>query len=209
MHWSLVDGVQMPNLVGGHPALDFCNTWAGWGELPNAHHEWVPDYERLVVWAAWAGLIDRPTAGRLRRRFARQPDASELVDRAHALRASLYGYLTERRGRRARASALAQAVEAAADARRFRVGLQDGRWELPENLELPLQATALAIADLLAGGDLGRIGRCPGHDCGWLFVSHRARRWCSMASCGNRAKVRAHAARQRDRSLRRDESVHR
>jgi predicted RNA-binding Zn ribbon-like protein len=132
--------------------------------------------------------------------LARQPDAAELVDRAHALRASLYGYLTERGGRRARTAALAQAVEIAQDARRFRVRPDGGRWELPETLELPLQAIALAIADLLAGGELGRIGRCPGHDCGWLFLSHRARRWCSMASCGNRAKVRAHAARQRDRS---------
>jgi predicted RNA-binding Zn ribbon-like protein len=38
------------------------------------------------------------------------------------------------------------------------------------------------------------VRTCP--SCGWLFLDARGRRrWCSMATCGNRAKVRAHAAR--------------
>jgi predicted RNA-binding Zn ribbon-like protein len=199
MHWTDVDGFQMPHLVGGDPALDFCNTWAGWGEPPSPQREWVPDYDRLVTWAVWAGVIDRATGLRLRERFATDPAASGVVDRAHALRAALYDHLTEHRGAPAW-SALIEPIEAARRAERFATTLDDPHWELPENAERPLYAIALAVADLLIDGDLDRIGRCPGDDCGWLFRSSQRRRWCSMTTCGNRAKVRAHAARGREAS---------
>ena len=52
----------------------------------------------------------------------------------------------------------------------------------------------VAAADLLVAKP--RIGVCPGHDCGWLFVNTSGRRrWCQMAVCGNRAKQAAHARR--------------
>ncbi len=39
--------------------------------------------------------------------------------------------------------------------------------------------------------ELDMVQECPGDDCGYLFrdTSHGRRRWCSMKSCGNRAKV--------------------
>ena len=41
-----------------------------------------------------------------------------------------------------------------------------------------------------------RLKRCENPRCGWLFVDrsrNRSRRWCEMATCGNRAKARRHA----------------
>ncbi|MDR0358582.1 MAG: CGNR zinc finger domain-containing protein [bacterium] len=33
--------------------------------------------------------------------------------------------------------------------------------------------------------------RCPGRGCGWLFLDASGRRrWCSMQTCGSRAKMR-------------------
>jgi predicted RNA-binding Zn ribbon-like protein len=194
MHWTEVDGFQMPHLVGGHPALDFCNTWAGWGEPPNPRREWMPDYDRLVTWAVWAGVIDRATGLRLRERFATDPGASAVVDRAHAFRSALYAHITGPRSTAA-APGVVEPIVAARRAQQFAATRDDAHWELPEHAELPLQAIALVAADLLIDGDLDRIGRCPGDDCGWLFRSSQRRRWCSMTTCGNRAKVRAHAAR--------------
>jgi predicted RNA-binding Zn ribbon-like protein len=52
---------------------------------------------------------------------------------------------------------------------------------------------------------LSRLTRCPGRDCGWLFVNASGRRrWCSMSSCGSREKMRRAYARKRGslRSLR-------
>jgi predicted RNA-binding Zn ribbon-like protein len=48
-----------------------------------------------------------------------------------------------------------------------------------------------AIALLTDDEELALIKECPGEDCGYLFrdSSRGRRRWCSMATCGNRAKV--------------------
>lgn len=54
-----------------------------------------------------------------------------------------------------------------------------------------------AITVLQTGS--GRLRRCAADDCRMLFRDEsrtRSRRWCSMARCGNRAKVRAHRARR-------------
>ncbi|WP_274423890.1 CGNR zinc finger domain-containing protein [Chelativorans sp. YIM 93263] len=40
-----------------------------------------------------------------------------------------------------------------------------------------------------------RIKKCPGSNCGWLFLDETGngrRRWCSMETCGNRTKARRH-----------------
>jgi predicted RNA-binding Zn ribbon-like protein len=60
---------------------------------------------------------------------------------------------------------------------------------------------AVAWDALLLLGDaerLARVRRCPGRDCGWLFVNASGRRrWCSMSSCGSREKMRRAYARRR------------
>jgi predicted RNA-binding Zn ribbon-like protein len=59
-------------------------------------------------------------------------------------------------------------------------------------------------ADLLTSQDLERVGECADErGCGYLFYDtsrNHNRRWCSMDSCGNRAKARRHYARQKVRS---------
>lgn len=55
-----------------------------------------------------------------------------------------------------------------------------------------LAAVARDGVELLGGPLAERVSRCEGEGCSLLFVdtSHSgARRWCSMAKCGNRAKV--------------------
>ena len=55
------------------------------------------------------------------------------------------------------------------------------------------------VARLAVLGDLGRVKICPADDCRWAFYDtsrNGSRQWCSMAVCGNRAKARAHRARQ-------------
>ena len=60
--------------------------------------------------------------------------------------------------------------------------------------EITLDAGALLLSP-----DRHRIGLCAGEGCGWLFVDHSKggkRRWCSMAACGNRLKVRQYRERK-------------
>jgi predicted RNA-binding Zn ribbon-like protein len=67
----------------------------------------------------------------------------------------------------------------------------------------PARITASALlapvvwsaGDLIAGGRLERVRLCANEQCLWLFLDESkagTRRWCNMASCGNRAKARRH-----------------
>jgi predicted RNA-binding Zn ribbon-like protein len=52
-----------------------------------------------------------------------------------------------------------------------------------------------SAADLLTHADRRRVRRCANDQCLWVFVDDSkagTRRWCDMASCGNRAKSRRH-----------------
>jgi predicted RNA-binding Zn ribbon-like protein len=66
------------------------------------------------------------------------------------------------------------------------------RWQSPESLLFPI---ARSLADLVCVGDFTYVKACEGPPCTLLFVDRtrgHARRWCSMAVCGNRAKQAAH-----------------
>lgn len=57
-----------------------------------------------------------------------------------------------------------------------------------------------SAADLLVSGRLDRVRQCANPECLWLFLDDSrsgARRWCDMASCGNRAKARRHYLRHK------------
>jgi predicted RNA-binding Zn ribbon-like protein len=52
-----------------------------------------------------------------------------------------------------------------------------------------------SAADLLIAGERERVRQCANAKCLWLFLDRSktgTRRWCDMASCGNRAKARRH-----------------
>jgi predicted RNA-binding Zn ribbon-like protein len=71
------------------------------------------------------------------------------------------------------------------------------RWRSPEALLLPI---AEALAQFVCTEDFSHVKACEGPACTLLFADHtrgRARRWCSMAICGNRAKQAAHRQRRK------------
>ena len=70
------------------------------------------------------------------------------------------------------------------------------RWRSPESLLLPIGEE---IARFVCNEDFQYVKACEGLTCTLLFVDRTrgcARRWCSMAICGNRAKQVAHRNRQ-------------
>ena len=71
------------------------------------------------------------------------------------------------------------------------------RWRSAESLLLPIGE---ALAKFVCEEDFADVKACEGHACTLMFADHtrrRARRWCSMAVCGNRAKQAAHRDRLR------------
>jgi predicted RNA-binding Zn ribbon-like protein len=194
-HWVEVRGLVLPRPVGGHPALDFVNTLAGWGEP--APSDFLRSYDHLAVFAEQTGLLDPHSVAALRRRAATRPrDADEVLSGARELRSRLRAVLLDPADRRA-VTALSRLLQPALAQLHLRPGPQP-TWDVGGGLDRPLSAIAWSGAQAVTGADLATVHACPGHECGWLFLDPRGRRrWCSMRSCGNRAKVAAHAERQR------------
>lgn len=182
----------------GHLALDFANT-AEWhaSEQPE---ERLADYRAVVEWGEQAGLLSGEMADRCLQLGENQPAAESALERAVLLREVIYRVF----------AALAHDQEPAqedldllalflqiARGEADLVGDRDGfnwRWSADdEELAAVLGPVAQSAVDLLRSGDLARVGQCADdRGCGWLFFDHsrnRSRRWCSMESCGNRAKA--------------------
>ena len=65
-----------------------------------------------------------------------------------------------------------------------------------------LTAVLWSAADILVAAESSRLRECANDRCLWLFFDdskNGSRRWCSMQSCGNRAKAHRHYLRQRKR----------
>jgi predicted RNA-binding Zn ribbon-like protein len=180
-------------LVANHPALDFCNTVGEWAD-GRPERDKLTSHGHLVAWARAAGLLTPVEAAGLRR----PRSAARLLGRARTFRAALYELVTaaiEGRQPDAHAVATVEAEVARARAAQRLEAVREGyawRWADPASPDRPLLEVARAAEELLVG-PLQRVRRCGGEGCGWLFRdTSRAgrRRWCSMSTCGNTAKVR-------------------
>jgi predicted RNA-binding Zn ribbon-like protein len=186
-------------LTGGDPVLDFVNTVETRASDPL---ELLRAYRDFVDWTAKVGLIDARTARSLRR-----SDAADVLARAIALREAAYEVLVAVAVDNAPPPKRALAVVNAeiADAGRGAALAFDGETFTfqppPQDARLPLHLVSRALADLLTSPRLRRVGRCEGvGNCGWLFLDttkNHSRRWCSMAGCGSRAKMRRYYARSK------------
>jgi predicted RNA-binding Zn ribbon-like protein len=197
-HYELVDGLRLPARISGHPALDFCNTWAGWDG--HAALEYLAGYEHLVVWAGFVGILRSDQVPLLRQRARGSVDAAaSVLERARAFRANLYAVLRDP-ACAAAWPAVADQVAAAAQTLHLHRAEETIRWEIAPaaDLSAPLAAAAWSAGELLTSPALRRVRACAGAGCGWLFLDPTGRRrWCVMAACGNREKVRRFAAKHK------------
>jgi predicted RNA-binding Zn ribbon-like protein len=100
-------------------------------------------------------------------------------------------------------SAAGAVVEQAARDARLELRLVDGRLRLVPGaggVAGALGSLLAEVAGAMADGSWERVKLCGADDCRWAFVDttkNGSRNWCSMRSCGNRAKVQAYRARHR------------
>ncbi len=191
-------------LTGGALCLDFANTV---DNRPAGARELLRSYEDLISWAEQAGVIDAGLANALRNEAARRPHAAEsALAGARALREALYAIFSARAAGRPSPPEAVATLNAAMAPSLARLQLDarpDGafawRWSFDDGaLDGLLAPIVDSAAELLTAPDLARVRECEADTCGWLFIDrsrNRSRRWCDMAVCGNRAKVRRHYAR--------------
>jgi len=191
-------------LTGGALCLDFANTL---GDRPRSTEEHLARWTDLVDWGEQAFVISSREASALRRWGAQhERESVAALATAKELREVLYRVY----------SALAAARPAPArdvsvlngwlrdSLCHLRVTAHKGEYAwawapapVPERILWPVVRSG---ADLLVSPERGQVRECQAETCSWLFVDRSRtgkRRWCSMRTCGNRAKVRRFHERQR------------
>ena len=191
-------------LSGGALCLDFANTWSD-RERPDSDH--LGAYSDLLAFASQTKLLSDAEVSRLAGRAEEDPPAAEAaLALSRDLREDLYRIF----------SALAASrLPDAADLERLNIALPEAlsrlrlerrdtefvwAWAATEDpLEAPLWPILRSAAELLTSMERTLIRECGGNSCTWLFLDrsrNRSRRWCSMETCGNRAKAQRHYRRR-------------
>jgi predicted RNA-binding Zn ribbon-like protein len=191
--------------------LDFLNSIATPLDTPV---DWLDSGDGLLKWLAQAKLVPAHTLHELKAR-AMPGELDKVADQARALREWFRKFIQKYMGRPLPAKALQelgplnkllQRDEAFSQISHHRERNGDRfelravrRWRSSESLLLPI---AQALAKFVCEEDFARVKTCEGHRCTLVFADHtrmQARRWCSMAICGNRAKQAAHRNRLKNK----------
>jgi predicted RNA-binding Zn ribbon-like protein len=200
------------NLQGGNLSLDFVNTvdWEDWRTGPRPV-EYLRGYPDLLTWGRHAGILTEQQADRLAHLAEDKPEeAARVLQEALMVRGALSLIFSaaaqDRAAEKTDLDLVNQALSRAMAHAQIIPGSDGYVWDWPEedmSLDGVLWPVLRAAAALLVSGDLRRVRVCEGPNCGWLFLDttkNRSRRWCSMSSCGNRAKARRHYRRIRPQS---------
>ena len=158
-------------LIGGRLALDFLNT-ADWSTDGQVVDEKIAEPADLD---AWLGALELSEAAR--------PDSIEAF---HGFRRNLRAvFLGEAGGDLSGLQLPLRGLDIG--------GLSPGKISAGQPLLGLVAVSALSI--LSDARERGRVKVCPGLDCGWMFLDetkNARRKWCLMATCGNRAKASRH-----------------
>ncbi|BDU19059.1 ABATE domain-containing protein [Dyella sp. GSA-30] len=169
----------------------------------------LEDGEGLLSWLQQAQLVPEEVLRSARER-AIPGEVDRLAGQARALREWFRAFVREHKGRPLAGADLMELAPInellTRDERYTEIVAGESsiftltpmrRWTSPDALLLPI---AEAMARLVCEEDFSHVKACEGPACTLLFADHtrgHARRWCSMAICGNRAKQAAHRLRQK------------
>jgi predicted RNA-binding Zn ribbon-like protein len=199
------------DLSGGALCLDFANTLED-RPLPRPN-ERLQSYADLLAFTRATASLPDGLIGALTREASRQPTAARAaLARALDVREAIYRLgAAVAAGQsappddllalnRALAEALSRACLVEQPDRSSSNQLDWGWVDDPIDLDAPLWPIVRSAADLLTSPMLTTLRLCASDACDWLFLDgsrNGSRRWCSMRTCGNRAKARRHYARLR------------
>lgn len=174
---------------GGHPALDLTATVQG--RLKTAPRELLQSPDDVARWLVAAGLSPTPAATGL-------PDLAQVK----ILREAIFNLATGRalgnsypEQDRNLLNSLAQGLSAAPQLS------ADGKASLGGPANLLITSLARSAVRMFGSENAAHIRQCQSPTCTLLFIDNWRggdRRWCSMAACGNRAKVAEFRRRRRE-----------
>jgi predicted RNA-binding Zn ribbon-like protein len=201
------------------PGLDFLNSIAKPTGKPV---DWLANGKDLLSWLEQARLLP-PETGAWMRANAAPAELDQAAAQARELREWFRGFVYRHKGGTLTRDALQELAPLnallATDETHRLIGIREEvtsgseaiaepavsglarvttrRWRSPATLLAPI---ADAMADLVCSADFTQVKKCESATCTLLFhdrTQGHARRWCSMAICGNRAKQAAYRARMK------------
>jgi len=206
--------------IAGPLGLDFLNSLA----RPIAELvDWLGNGAGLLSWMKQAGLLTVDDIAVVKSSMSSK-ELDRVAAKARGLRDWLRGFVTEHMGRPLKAedltqlgplhdllasdemfwslvpgsTPLAMQTSGKTSPRIFHLRAKR-RFRNPDSLLSPI---AEEIAKFISSSDFRYVKACQGDHCILFFLDNtprHARRWCSMAVCGNRAKQAAHLERLKKR----------
>jgi predicted RNA-binding Zn ribbon-like protein len=206
--------------IAGPLGLDFLNSLA----RPIAEVvDWLGDGDDFLSWMKQAGLLTTDELAVVKSSISSK-ELDRVAAKARDLRDWLRGFVTEHMGRPLKAqdliklgpvhdllasdemfwslvpgpTPLAKQTSGEASPAIFHLRAKR-RFRKPDSLLSPI---AEEIAKFISTADFRYVKACQGDHCILFFLDQtrrHARRWCSMAVCGNRAKQAAHLAKLKKR----------
>lgn len=190
--------------VGQYGCLDFVNTRL---REDGRTVDLLDGFPGLVGWLTEAGLVGAEEAQQAVKRWGGTPEGDRAVAMAKAFRETLKSMV----GRIVEGEPVERpSINEINGLLRNRSGYPElirrtgGGFEKRFRREF-IQATQLLVPiaesanDLLTEGDLSLVKKCGNPECVLFFydaTKNHKRRWCSMATCGNRMKARTHYERR-------------
>ncbi len=195
----------MYDFDAGDLSLNFANT-KDWHASDHSEEN-LKNYNDLVKWGREAGLISPEMAEKLNLDATKHSKmTAEMYEYAIQVREAIYRiFAFQYAGKPVLEADLALlnniACDAMANLQLAHVG-ESFQWQMPSDIadiNLILWPVAHAAGELLTSEISARVRQCEDdRGCGYLFIDNtknHSRRWCSMDSCGNRAKARRHYSR--------------
>ena len=182
--------------------FDFLNT----DDLENGFPlDRIPTLDAALAWFVGQGVIHFEGAERSRDDAAKEPSiATRKLNRIRSVRAALREVANSIAEQRAADPGALDTVNRALHARQVieLIPAPDGVNVDHRHVGDPIDDALSRLADPLVreltGGHPERIRICDNDRCRWVFYDTSRtgrRRWCDMATCGNRAKAARHRAR--------------
>jgi len=192
--------------------LDFLNSVA---TPVDTEIDWIADGDGFLDWLAQAKYVSASVLDDIKA-SAKPTELDRVAREARELREWCRGFVRKHMGKPLKADALRELDPLnrllARDEAFSQIHLRQEetgkplelhgtrRWRSAESLLLPIGE---ALAKFICEENFSDVKACEGTSCTLMFADHtrrRARRWCSMAICGNRAKQAAHRERLKNKS---------
>jgi predicted RNA-binding Zn ribbon-like protein len=167
----------------------------------------LPTLDDALTWFVGRGVIHLEGANRVRAQSAGQPDVTARhLARIHTVRSAMREVSNSIAEQRAPRQRSLETINRALHARQVieLVPAPDGVSVDHRHVGDPIDDALARLADPLVteltDGHPERIKVCASETCEWIFYDGSRtsrRRWCDMATCGNRAKAARHRARER------------